>query len=283
MNPIQLVRRVYEGCSWRVRLAIRNASRKRYLRRTFENGEELVRSYVADAACDQAICRDGLVIRHPPGRVALARMILEVWFDEVYTRGFYSPQADDTVIDAGANIGLFSLWIARRSSQCRVMAFEPFDENFSYLQENIRAAGLKNVEAIRAGLSGESGLASMVDGGRRSQDHRLAPARGDAMQHAAVRTLSFADALAIAGSGRIALFKCDIEGSEGDLFERASADDLARVVSYAIEYHDNIRPGTLAQLQRRLRLTHDLTTIPQGNCGYGMLYARSKGVTSPPT
>ena len=266
-----------------MQLAIRNASRKRYLRRTFSNGEELVKSYIADAACDQAVCRDGLVIRHPPGRDALARMILEVWFDEVYTRGFYSPQSDDTVIDAGANIGLFSLWIARRSSHCRVVAFEPFDENFRCLQENISAAGIENVEAIRAGLAGESGRASMVDGGRRSQDHRLAPSGGEATDTAAVRTLSFADVLAIAGSERIAIFKCDIEGSERDLFERASADDLAKVVSFAIEYHDNIRPGTLSLLQQRLRLTHHLTTMPQGNSGYGMLYAHLKDAASQPS
>ena len=109
-----IVKRVKEGLAWRYRSITRRAARKRYLRRTFANGEALASSYLNGTPCDEAVCRDGMVIRHPPGRSALAQMLLEVWFDEVYTGAFYSPQPGDTVVDAGANIGLFSLLIGRR-------------------------------------------------------------------------------------------------------------------------------------------------------------------------
>jgi hypothetical protein len=82
--------------------------------------------------------------------------------------------------------------------------------------------------------------------------------------------------LDLCGSQPIALFKCDIEGSEFDLFEAATDERLARVSRYAIEYHDHIRPGTLSMLSQRLGATHVLSAQPAPDGGYGMLYAVAK-------
>jgi hypothetical protein len=77
----------------------------------------------------------------------------------------------------------------------------------------------------------------------------------------------------------VALFKCDIEGSEYDLFHAAKSGDIQRVQRYAIEFHNNIRPGTLDLLRDRLSATHDLviqSAGPDPQSGYGMLYATAK-------
>jgi len=151
-----LLERVREGLSWRWQLA----QRERYLRRQFQNGEELVRSYLAREPCQTAVCRDGTIIRHPD-RTGLAQTILEVWFEQVYTGKFYRPRPGDTIVDAGANVGLFSLLIARTCLGCRVLAFEPFTENFQLLEANLAAAQTSGVEAIPAGLAGEIGFGVM--------------------------------------------------------------------------------------------------------------------------
>jgi FkbM family methyltransferase len=264
--------RIRDALAWRWRLA----TCAHYLRRTFCNGDELARSYTERTPCDRAVCLDGVVIRHPPGRTGLAQMLLEVWYDQVYTRGFYRPRPGDTVIDAGANVGLFSLWLARRHPDCRVLAFEPFDENYRLLVDNLAAAGAANVRPLRVGLAAGSGLGAMIDGGERAQDHRLTAAPADGAGGAAVPTCGFADVLALAGAGRVALFKCDIEGCERDLFERADAADLGRVVRYAVEYHEHIRPRTLELLRDRLGPTHELVVRPAPTPSYGMLYATAR-------
>jgi FkbM family methyltransferase len=261
--------------AWRRQLA----SRKRYLRRTFRNGEELVHSFVTRTPCGRAVCRDGAEVRHPPGRTGLALMLIEVWFEHVYTGPFFTPRPGDIIVDAGANIGAFSLLMARTEPACQVLAFEPFAENFTLLESNLRSAGAANVQAFQVALSGESGSCAMLDGGTRSQDHRLVEG-GSGNASATIPTASFADVLARVGPGPIALFKCDIEGSEHDLFETASDADLRRAERYAIEFHNNIRPGTLDLLQRRLCDSHDLVVKAEGakeEAGYGMLYATRKG------
>ncbi len=262
--------RLRDALGWRWH----RAARLRYLRTTFTNGEELARSYLDRTPCDTAVCRDGTVIRHPAGRAGLAGMILEVWFDEVYTGAFYTPRPGDVVIDAGANIGLFSLAVARRCRDCRVLAYEPFDQNYQALRQNLAAGRAAGVRAYHLAVSGAAGVAAMTDGGGRSQDHRLTAAAGPAA--AGVRTVSLADVFATAGAGEVALFKCDIEGSEADVFRHASAEQLRRAKRYAIEYHDNLRPGTLALLQERLRPTHDVVLRPAAEGGYGMLYATAR-------
>jgi FkbM family methyltransferase len=271
-----VVRWLAEGLGWRW-FVLRRAA---YLLTSFRNGATLADSYRRKKPCDRAVCWDGAVLRHPPGRRGLAETLLEIWFDQVYTRGFYRPAPGDVVIDAGANVGLFSVWLARRFPACRIVAFEPFAENYDLLCANLRSAHVSNVEAHRAGLGGRSGFGRMEDTGPRSLDHRLTTdPGGDASQAGAVRVHSFADALRLAGGGPVALFKIDVEGSEHDLFEHAEPADLARVARFAIEYHDNIRPGTLDLLKRRLADSHDVRLGISYPYGDGMLYATRKTLT----
>jgi hypothetical protein len=108
--------------------------------------------------------------------------------------------------------------------------------------------------------------------GNRSQDHRLLPT-GDACEHA-LSTCTLRDVVEMADVDSIALFKCDIEGSEYDVFANARSADIRRVDLFAIEYHDNLRPRTLALLQRSLAPAHKLRVKPARN--YGMIYAKRR-------
>jgi FkbM family methyltransferase len=203
-------------------------------------------------------------------------MILEIWYDEVYTGRFYSPAPGDVVIDAGANVGLFSLLVVRRQPTCKVFAFEPFDENYRLLGANLAAANASTVHAFPFALAAVSGAATMCDGGCRSQDHTLTAGPLADASGPSVRTCSLVEVLEMAGAETVHLFKCDIEGSERELFAAAPAAALRRVWRFAIEYHDNIRPGTLELLVERLGPTHAIDVQPSSDSGYGMLYATSK-------
>lgn len=80
----------------------------------------------------------------------------------------------------------------------------------------------------------------------------------------------------LTGVDRVNLLKVDIEGSEHDAFEHAEPGTLRRFDRIAIEYHDNIRPGTLALLKSRLAATHDFTIEGSSVEGCGILLADLK-------
>jgi FkbM family methyltransferase len=254
-----------DGLGWRWRIL----RRRWFLVKSFRNGVSLALGHRARKPRARAVWWDGTVIAHPPGLAGLPETLLEIWYDEVYTRDFYTPSAGDVIVDGGANIGLFSLWIARQAP-CRIVAFEPFEQNYAVLLSNLEAAGASSsVDAVHGALSGKSGHASMARGAR-SLDHRLRLDEGKAAE-TAVRTYSLAEALDRAGAD-VDLCKLDIEGSERDVFEHVNPETLGRVRRFAIEYHDNLRPGTLALLETKLGATHDLR-VERMSVGYGMLYA----------
>lgn len=74
----------------------------------------------------------------------------EVFVEEVYTRHFTDLPPAPCVIDVGANIGLFSLFIKQRYPQAQVYAFEPSPAHFELLVRNV--AGLDDVHCFREGL-----------------------------------------------------------------------------------------------------------------------------------
>jgi FkbM family methyltransferase len=258
-----------DGFAWRWQLI----RRRLYLATSFRNGVALALAHRSRVPLGRAVRWDGTVIMHPPDLGGLPETLLEVWRDQVYTRGFYVPQPGHRVIDGGANIGLFSLWIARQAP-CHVVAFEPVSRNYQMLLENLRNARVTIVAARQAGLSGIPGRATMTNSPR-SLDHRLVAVNETAAPDS-VPTYSLAQAVDFAGD-EVDFCKLDIEGSERDVFEHVDPATLRRVRRFAIEYHDNIRPGTREFLCRRLEETHHVRVEPTAD-GYGMLYALRRDV-----
>ena len=251
------------------------------LLREFRNGGSMIRALRGGAGCEVAVLRDGTRIAHPPGRAGLVELVVEIWLAQTYTRGgFYRPADGDVIVDVGANIGLFAIWIARRNPRCRVIALEPFPENFAYLEANLRAAGLgpDRVEAHRVALGRTFGTGRMIAATNRSLDHVLSCA-GDAPDAPATPVIPLAGLFDLARADRVALLKVDIEGAEHDAFAEADPAVLGRCDRIAIEYHDCNRPGTLALLQDRLAPTHQTTVHPSGVEGCGVLLAARRAPT----
>jgi FkbM family methyltransferase len=76
----------------------------------------------------------------------------EIFVGEVYLRGGIVLRERAVVFDVGANIGMFSLFIAARCPSAEVYAFEPVPEVFAKLQQNVDERGLA-VQSFNYGLS----------------------------------------------------------------------------------------------------------------------------------
>jgi len=85
-----------------------------------------------------------------------------IFFQGMYTTPFLPIEKNDTVVDIGANIGVFAVYAASRT-QNTVYAFEPYLRNFEALQQNIRANRLNNVKPYRLAVSDKSGIELFSD------------------------------------------------------------------------------------------------------------------------
>ena len=144
------------------------------------------------------------------------------------------------IVDVGAGIGAFTLAAARRFPRLTVCAFEPNPRTFAFLQRNVRAAGLANIElaAIAIGLRAQYELRDLAAGPLTTLSG-TSGAGGVAVPGARLDD-------AIAG-GPIGLLKIDCEGLELEVLQ-SSTGVMPTVERVVVEYHRHL----LADADRRV-------------------------------
>jgi len=139
------------------------------------------------------------------------------------------------IVDAGANIGAFSLFFAGHTPDASIVAIEPEAENFKVLQMNVE--GL-SVRAIRAAISSTEGVARVIDPGEGNWGYRTENLITDDAAENTVPRLTINE-IYRQYSPRCFPFivKIDIEGGEADLFS-ASTEWVAETPVLIVELHD---------------------------------------------
>lgn len=118
-----------------------------------------------------------------------------------------------TVIDVGANIGLYTLLFARAvGDRGRVYAFEPEPENLRLLAHNLRTNGCGNVTIVPRAVASSTGTATLFLSTDNRGDHRLFDP-GDGRRSMLVPTVALDEWFA-GHAGAIALVKMDVQGAE---------------------------------------------------------------------
>jgi len=242
----------------------------------FRNGATLVQKMRAAEPCNEIVLWDSTRISHPPERAGLLEAVVELWLERVYTANFYRPGDGDVIVDAGANVGLFAIQIARQNPRCRVVALEPFAENFKYLEANVARACPRNVTCLEMALGAEFSKGEMQAVGSRSLDHVL---RMDSTTANGIPVIPLASLFDLVHAQEIDFLKVDIEGSEHDVFAAAAPEIFRRFKRIAMEYHDQIVPRTLELLQRVLSPTHKTVVHPSTMEGCGILLARRRDLS----
>lgn len=134
----------------------------------------------------------------------------------------------EVILDVGANIGWYAIWLAKMCPQAQVHAFEPIPASHAYLQRNIALNSVgQRVFAYNYGLSDTCGVV----------DYFVSPTSGT---NASLRNVADADSarslrgLAMTLDQWVAnndaspdLIKCDVEGAEFLVFKGAR-DTLSR-------------------------------------------------------
>jgi FkbM family methyltransferase len=119
-------------------------------------------------------------------------------------------------VDAGANIGLYSLMAAQIIGPSgRVLAVEPGEESLARLDANLALNSLPQVTVIRAALGAEPGTARLfhVELGHDPQAYSLLP-EGGATESETVPVTTLDLLAQEQGLTRLDALKLDVEGSE---------------------------------------------------------------------
>ncbi len=77
----------------------------------------------------------------------------EIFTEQQYLRHGIKINEGDCIFDAGANIGLFTLFVSQLSKTVKIFAFEPINPIFQLLQANVNLHSIANISLFNYGLS----------------------------------------------------------------------------------------------------------------------------------
>lgn len=150
------------------------------------------------------------------------RMLLNKF--EVEELNFIKSQLnnDGVFIDIGANIGVFSLFMAAKSRYIQVHAFDPIKLNTNLLSTSIELNGLTNIVVnetcvgssdgtVEFSLSSDSAYSSIIDSGRKAEVKKY--------QVPIITLDTYVSNMKVT---RIDFIKIDVEGAEKLVIEGAS-------------------------------------------------------------
>ncbi|MFC4591360.1 amino acid adenylation domain-containing protein, partial [Sphaerisporangium corydalis] len=204
----------------------------------------------------------------------------EIFEDLTYARhGIHLPD-DACVLDVGANIGLFTLFVARNCARPRIYSFEPIPQIFRMLQENMglhgvgaelinSAAGAEardeveftyypNASILSGQYADEDSVREVVSGflaneiGGDAGDETVGVLLKERLRGVPVScsVVPISQVMRERGIERVDLLKIDVEGSELDTLAGIDEADWARIDQVVVEVHDV--DGRLAYVREML-------------------------------
>ncbi|MBI5394966.1 MAG: FkbM family methyltransferase [Verrucomicrobia bacterium] len=188
---------------------------------------------------------NGLLLAAPP-EVPFRDM-----FSEVFESGCYRPSAEfrirprDTVLDVGANVGLFSIWVASNVPSARIFAFEAASDNFRALAGNIRSNRLKGISVHHYAVSDGSSKHVTLYRGFHGGIHSIRPEyrnwdspAGRPRRTERVRAITLERIFSRFRIKTVDFLKLDCEGAEYDILLSTPGRTLSRIRKIVGEYHD---------------------------------------------
>ncbi|WP_371524578.1 amino acid adenylation domain-containing protein [Streptomyces sp. NBC_01283] len=270
------------------------------------DGDKRVVAYVVPAADRAPAVRELLRLEraegdtHPPVRELPNGMTVfhhnksetdfvyeEIFTREEYLRGGITIDNGDTIVDVGANIGLFTLFASNRNPDGRLYAFEPLPPLHDSLRRNVELHGL-NAKLFDCGLGAQAQEETFTfyphntvnstraatapearDLVRAFLRNKAKPADGARPGAAAkdlidevvesrlesrtftCRVRTFSEIIEQEAIDRIDLMKIDVEGAEHEVLKGIRPEHWPRIRQFAIELHDV--DGRLAEVETLLK------------------------------
>jgi len=189
-----------------------------------------------------------------PADEPLLSLFDEVWLRESYLPRGWTPVPAPTVVDVGANVGVFTVWAAKRLGAGRIVAIEPSPDMVRTLRANIARNRIGQATVLDVALGGDPREATLY---RRAAgaldtlfDRDNYASRFQTVANVRVTTLD--DVFSTCEVDVCDLLKLDCEGAEYEILFNAGESTLAKIRHIAGEYHVGLNEYGADSVQRFL-------------------------------
>ncbi len=172
-------------------------------------------------------------------------------FDNIFMKREYDipssllPSAHLTIIDIGANNGLFALYMKSLRSDCTIHCFEPVPQTLTLLRKNTEDH--TGIQIYPYALSNRCGTAQINLHPENTGENSLKSVQGNNGQTLAIQLIDAATAFRQMGLSYIDVLKIDTEGCEVEILE--SLQDYVPYIGIVMaEYHSESDRRKIDQL-----------------------------------
>jgi FkbM family methyltransferase len=172
-------------------------------------------------------------------------------FKQIFGKGDYDlklPFVPKTIMDGGANIGLFAVLMANRYPDAAIVSIEPDEDNYRQLCKN--TAPYKGVTAIQAGIWNSNCHLQIVD--KTSDAWSLQVEEAPAGTTTNLPAMHILQLMQNAGWQQIDLLKLDVEGAEAMICKDNYEGWLAQTRMLIIELHEKSLSGSSHSFEKAI-------------------------------
>lgn len=186
-------------------------------------------------------------------RVSADFLSKEIFRKKFYDRPHFRGHDGQNVVDIGANMGLYTMWMSPQIGSGKMFCVEPSNA-FDTLQQNVQRNNLSNVQTIRCAAGRPDTTLELLEypefnGINHCADftpsrwgqffirllHRRKPLPPVKTTHPCRDLASLFDE---AGFERVSLLKIDCEGGEYEILDATTDEVLSRIDRICMEFHE---------------------------------------------
>ena len=159
--------------------------------------------------------------------------LTNVWMINEYDIEDFEINVNDTVIDIGAHIGLFSLLVSQLCKTGKILSFEPVRENFDLLVSNLKLNHIENVLPFNMAVSKNLDKLNLFLNDDQSA-HSIFPKSSKSIS---VESTSLQKIFEENKIHSCKLLKLDCEGAEYEIIDSLPSEYLNKIQNIVMEYH----------------------------------------------
>jgi mannan polymerase II complex MNN10 subunit len=205
-------------------------------------------------------------VKHNPSTTRVFSPFDCLWINyrQMFLLGIYDPFEMDnlhTVLDIGANVGIFTHYIAGRGAR-HVHAIEPTTKAFNDLKSQFYYQ--HGIHLHKVGIDSENGQKTLFTNNENSTISSFLHKTSSDISEELIDMYTLPMFYKNNGIDKVDLIKMDIEGMEYGIFNSLTDDDVLLCERYLIEYHSNSFENNRAQalIDRLKQLGYNVQVFP---------------------
>jgi len=197
-------------------------------------------------------------------------VLTNVWLLEEYNSKKIQIRKDDIIIDIGAHIGLFTIYVSQFCTNGRIYCYEPIKENYDLLAYNIELNNIKNTIIFQKAVTDKSSVVRMF----LNQDAAAHSVFTESDEYVDIESVSLKDIFDSNEIKKCDLLKLDCEGSEYIILNSLPDSYFEYIKKIVMEYHmADKKPDLLQNLIEKLSVLNYKLDIRKNTDHSGIIFA----------